>query len=132
LQAADVEWVVLAGFMRILGKPLLAAYPRRILNIHPSLLPSFPGLHAQQQAWDYGVKVSGCTVHFVDAGIDTGPIILQAPVAVEGGDTADTLAARILEEEHRIYVEAINLVVENRHRIEGRRVLPAPSSRRPM
>jgi len=131
LQSAGVEWVILAGFMRILGDALLHAYPGRILNIHPSLLPAFPGLHAQRQAWEYGVRVSGCTVHFVDAGVDTGPILLQAVVPVEEEDTADTLADRILQEEHRLYVEAINLAVEGRYRIEERRVLTGPIERNP-
>lgn len=119
--AADL--ICLAGFMRRVGAPLLEAYAGRILNIHPSLLPSFPGLHVQQQALDYGVKYSGCTVHFVDAGLDTGPIVKQAAVEVLDGDDADTLAARILVEEHRIYTEAIALVLSGRYRIEGRRVV---------
>jgi len=118
-----VDLVCLAGFMRRVGAPLLEAYPMRILNIHPSLLPAFPGLNVQQQAIDYGVKVSGCTVHFVDAGLDTGPIIAQAAVPVLDDDTAETLAARILAEEHRIYSEAIALVLSGCYRIEGRRVL---------
>jgi len=105
-------------------------YPNRILNIHPSLLPSFPGLDAQHQALEHGVKVSGCTVHFVDEYLDAGPIIAQAVVAVEDADTADTLSARILKEEHRIYSEALNLVLSGGYRIEGRRVIacPAPMS----
>lgn len=119
----DVDLVCLAGFMRRVGAPLLEAYPMRILNIHPSLLPAFPGLNVQQQAIDYGVKFSGCTVHFVDAGLDTGPIVAQAVVPVLDGDTAGTLAARILVEEHRIYSEAIALVLSGAYRIEGRRVL---------
>lgn len=106
-----IDLIILAGFMRRVGEPLLDAYPRRILNIHPSLLPSFPGLHVQQQALDYGVQFSGCTVHYVDAGLDTGPIIKQAVVPVLPGDTAGTLAARILVEEHKIYTEAIALVL---------------------
>jgi phosphoribosylglycinamide formyltransferase-1 len=122
LAPLSIDLIVLAGFMRRVGTPLLEAYPERILNIHPSLLPSFPGLHVQQQALDYGVKVSGCTVHFVDAGVDTGPIVKQAAVPVLDGDTADTLAARILVEEHRIYTEAIALVLSGRYRIHGRRV----------
>ncbi len=123
LKPFAVDLICLAGFMRRVGAPLLEAYAGRILNIHPSLLPSFPGLHVQQQALDYGVKYSGCTVHFVDAGLDTGPIVKQAAVEVLDGDDADTLAARILVEEHRIYTEAIALVLSGRYRIEGRRVV---------
>jgi phosphoribosylglycinamide formyltransferase-1 len=122
LDAYGIDLVCLAGFMRRVGKPLLDAYSMRILNIHPSLLPSFPGLHVQQQALDYGAKFSGCTVHFVDAGMDTGAILKQAAVPVLNDDTADTLAARILVQEHRIYSEAIALVLSGRYRIEGRRV----------
>lgn len=118
-----IDLVCLAGFMRRVGEPLLDAYPMRILNIHPALLPSFPGLHVQQQAIDYGVKFSGCTVHFVDSGMDTGPIIAQAAVPVLDGDTAETLAARILVEEHRVYSEAIALVLSGDYRIEGRKVV---------
>lgn len=118
-----VDLICLAGFMRRVGKPLLDGYPMRILNIHPALLPSFPGLHVQQQAIDYGVKFSGCTVHFVDAGMDTGPIVKQATVPVLDCDSADTLAARILTEEHRIYSEAIRIVLSGHFRIEGRRVV---------
>lgn len=118
-----VDLICLAGFMRRVGAPLLEAYPMRILNIHPSLLPAFPGLNVQQQAIDYGVKISGCTVHFVDAGLDTGPIVAQAAVPVLDDDTAETLAARILVEEHRIYTEAIALVLSGNWRLEGRRVL---------
>jgi phosphoribosylglycinamide formyltransferase-1 len=123
LRPLDIDLICLAGFMRRVGKPLLDAYPLRILNIHPALLPSFPGLHVQQQALDYGVKFSGCTVHFVDAGMDTGAILTQAVVPVLDSDDADTLAARILKEEHRIYTEAISLVLSGRYRIEGRRVI---------
>jgi phosphoribosylglycinamide formyltransferase-1 len=123
-----VDLICLAGFMRRVGAPLLEAYPMRILNIHPSLLPAFPGLNVQQQAIDYGVKVSGCTVHFVDAELDTGPIVAQAAVPVLDDDTAETLAARILQEEHRIYSEAIALVLSGEYRIEGRRVIRVPSS----
>ncbi|MBI3091558.1 MAG: phosphoribosylglycinamide formyltransferase [Candidatus Tectomicrobia bacterium] len=131
LQAHEVDLVCLAGYMRILGKRLLAAYPQRILNIHPSLLPAFPGLEAQRAALEHGAKVSGCTVHFVDEGVDTGPIILQAAVPVYDEDDAETLAARILEREHEIYPRAIQLVAENRLRRQGRRVLggqPGPVS----
>lgn len=122
LRAHGVELVVLAGFMRIVKDPLLAEYEHRIINIHPALLPSFPGLHAQQQAVDYGVKVSGCTVHFVDPGVDTGPIILQKPVPVMDDDTGDTLADRILVEEHRLFPRAIRLIAEGKVRVEGRKV----------
>lgn len=125
LAPLNVDLVCLAGFMRRVGKPLLDRYPMQILNIHPSLLPSFPGLHVQQQALDYGVKFSGCTVHFVDSGLDTGPIVTQASVPVLDSDDADTLAARILVEEHRIYSEAIALVLSGRFSIVGRRVVPA-------
>lgn len=114
LAPLDIQLIILAGFMRRIGKPLLDAYPRRILNIHPSLLPAFPGLHVHQQALNYGVQFSGCTAHFVDAALDTGPIIKQAVVPVLPGDTAETLAARILVEEHRIYTEAIALVLSGK------------------
>lgn len=126
LAPLNIDLICLAGFMRRVGKPLLDAYAMRILNIHPSLLPSFPGLHVQQQALDYGAKLSGCTVHFVDAGLDTGPIVAQAAVPILDDDTADTLAARILVEEHRIYAEAVALVLSGNYRIEGRRVVPTP------
>lgn len=123
LQARNVDLVCLAGFMRLVRKPLLEAFPWRIMNIHPSLLPSFPGLHAQEQALKYGVKVSGCTVHFVTEGMDEGPIICQAAVPVLEGDTPETLAERILVEEHRIYPQAIQLFAEGRLSVEGRRVV---------
>jgi len=123
LAPLHIDLICLAGFMRRVGQPLLDAYPQRILNIHPSLLPSFPGLHVQQQALDYGVKWSGCTVHFVDAGVDSGPIVAQAAVPIVEGDTADTLAARILVEEHKIFSEAIAVVLGGKYRIEGRRVV---------
>lgn len=123
LREYGVELVCLAGYMRIVGPVLLGAYPNKIINIHPALLPAFPGLHAQQQAWAYGVRHSGCTVHFVDEGMDTGPIILQAVVPVLPGDTADDLAARILEQEHVIYPEAIKLFAQGRLAIAGRKVL---------
>jgi phosphoribosylglycinamide formyltransferase-1 len=106
--------------MRIVGKPLIDAFPGRVMNIHPALLPAFPGLHAQKQALDYGVKVSGCTVHFVDEGMDTGPIIIQAAVPVHHDDTEETLSERILKLEHRIYPEAIRLFSEGRIEVEGR------------
>ncbi len=121
LTAHQVDLVCLAGFMRLVGQPLLEAFPNRILNIHPSLLPSFPGIEPQRQALDHGVKVSGVTVHLVTADLDAGPIILQRPVPVVDGDTPVTLAARILEEEHRAYPEAVRLVLEGGWRIEGRR-----------
>lgn len=117
-----VELVVLAGFMRIVKKPLLDAFPNRIMNIHPALLPSFPGLHGQKQAVDYGVRISGCTVHFVDEGVDTGPIIIQAAVPVHPDDTEETLSERILRLEHKIFPEAIRLFAEGRLKVEGRKV----------
>jgi len=123
LRSHGVELVCLAGYMRLVGKVMLSAFPGRILNIHPALLPAFPGLHGQRQAWEYGVKFSGCTVHFVDEGVDTGPIILQAVVPVLDEDTPDTLADRILGQEHRIYPEAIRLFGAGRLKIAGRRVL---------
>jgi phosphoribosylglycinamide formyltransferase-1 len=123
LRERQVDLVCLAGYMRLLSAAFIREFPLRILNIHPSLLPAFPGLDAQHQAWEYGVKISGCTVHFVDEHLDAGPIILQAPVPVEKDDTAETLAARILKEEHRLYSEAIRIVLEGRYRIEGRRVV---------
>ena len=122
LQAAKVEVVALAGYMRLGPPTLLNAFPQRVLNIHPALLPSFPGLHAQRQAFEYGVKVAGCTVHFVDEGMDSGPIILQAPVPVLDTDDADSLAARILEQEHIIYPLALRLLAEGKLHIVGRRV----------
>jgi phosphoribosylglycinamide formyltransferase-1 len=124
LNEARVDLVCLAGFMRLLSPYFVAAFRGRILNIHPSLLPSFPGLESQRQALDYGVKFSGCTVHFVDENLDAGPIVKQAIVPIEAGDTDETLAARILREEHRIYTEAVRLVLSGKFRIEGRRVLP--------
>lgn len=122
LRARGVELVILAGFMRIVRKPLIDAFPGRIMNIHPALLPAFPGLHGQKQALDYGVKISGCTVHFVDEGMDTGPVIIQAAVPVLPDDTEDTLSERILSFEHRIYPEAVRLFAEGRIEIDGRRV----------
>lgn len=119
----DVELVCLAGYMRLLSASFIRAYPMRILNIHPSLLPAFPGLDAQHQAVAHGVKYSGCTVHFVDENLDSGPIVRQAVVPVLDDDTAETLAARILAAEHRIYSEAIALVASGNYRIEGRRVV---------
>ena len=111
--------------MRLLSPYFVAAFPRRILNIHPSLLPAFPGLESQRQALEYGVKFAGCTVHFVDENLDAGPIVLQSAVAVEDSDTEATLSAKILKEEHRIYSEAVKIVLEGRFTIEGRRVLLA-------
>ncbi|MCL6564868.1 MAG: phosphoribosylglycinamide formyltransferase [Acidobacteriia bacterium] len=122
LRERGVELVCLAGFMRLLSPYFVQEYRNRILNIHPSLLPAFPGLEAQRQALEYGVKYSGCTVHFVDEQLDAGPIICQAVVEVRDDDTPETLAARILREEHRIYAEAVRIVLEGRYRIEGRRV----------
>ena len=121
LRARHVGVVCLAGYMRLVGPPLLGAFERRILNIHPSLLPAFPGLDAQRQALEYGVRVSGATVHLVTSDLDAGPIVVQAPVAVLEDDTVDTLSARILVEEHRLYPEAIRLVLDAQWTIEGRR-----------
>lgn len=122
LRKHEVELVCLAGYMRIVGPVLLEHYGGRMLNIHPALLPSFPGLHAQKQALDHGVKVSGVTVHFVDEGCDTGPIILQKAVPVLEDDTEETLSARILEQEHKLYPEAIKLFAQGKLKIEGRHV----------
>jgi len=127
LRARAVDLVCLAGFMRVVGAQMLDAYPQRILNIHPSLLPSFPGLHPQRQALEYGVRFSGATVHLVDAALDGGPIVTQAVVAVKESDTEDTLAARILAEEHRIYPEAIRIILDGGWRIDGRRFVQRPS-----
>ena len=125
LRASDVGLVCLAGFMRLLGPVFVNAFPTAILNIHPSLLPAFPGVDAQRQAVAHGVKVAGCTVHFVTEELDAGPIVLQTAVPVQPGDTAETLAARILVEEHRLYPAAISLVLAGGWRIEGRRfVIP--------
>jgi phosphoribosylglycinamide formyltransferase-1 len=123
LQEKQVELVCLAGFMRLLSPYFVAAYRNRILNIHPSLLPAFPGLEAQRQALEYGVKFSGCSVHFVDENLDAGPVIAQSVVPVRDDDTAETLADRILKEEHRIYTEAVRLILSGRWRIEGHRVI---------
>lgn len=116
----DVDLVILAGFMRIIKKPLIDVFPNRIMNIHPALLPSFPGLHSQKQAVEYGVRISGCTVHFVDAGMDTGPIIIQAAVPVSQNDTEDSLSERILQMEHKIFPHAIRLYSEGALSVEGR------------
>lgn len=123
LCAARVDLVCLAGYMRILSGHFIRHFSGRILNIHPSLLPAFPGLDAQYQAIRHGVKFSGCTVHFVDEGVDSGPIVKQAVVPILDHDTAESLAARILKEEHRIYTEAITLALSGRYRLEGRRVI---------
>jgi len=125
LESHGAEAICLAGFMRVLSEDFVNAYPERILNIHPSLLPSFPGLHVQQKAIDYGARFSGCTVHFVWPEVDAGPIIVQAAVPIEQDDTEDTLAARILEQEHRAYPLAVRLLAEGRLRIEGRCVVVA-------
>ena len=126
LQEKRVDLVCLAGYMRLLSPQFVAAFRNRILNIHPSLLPAFPGLEAQRQALEHGAKFSGCTVHFVDENLDAGPIVLQACVPIEDSDTPETLAERILREEHRIYTEAVRIVLEERFRVEGRRVLVLP------
>lgn len=117
-----VQLVVLAGFMRIVRKPMIDAFRNRIMNIHPALLPSFPGLRGQRQAIDYGARISGCTVHFVDEGMDTGPVVIQAAVPVHFDDTEETLSERILNMEHKIYPEAIRLYSEGRLKVNGRRV----------
>jgi phosphoribosylglycinamide formyltransferase 1 len=122
LRARGVELVVLAGFMRLLTSTFLSAFPQRVINIHPALLPAFPGVHAQKQAFDYGVKVAGCTVHFVDGGTDTGPIIAQTAVPVLESDDEETLQQRILAEEHRLLPSVVRAVAEGRVKLEGRRV----------
>lgn len=122
LAETGAEWICLAGYMRLLSRDFVERYAERILNIHPSLLPAFPGLHPQRQALAAGVKLSGCTVHLVDAGLDSGPIILQRAVPVLDGDDEEALAARILVEEHRAYPEALRLLLVNRWRVEGRRL----------
>ena len=127
LRARDVQLVCLAGFMRLFSAVMLEAYPHRILNIHPSLLPSFPGLHPQQQAIEHGVKVSGVTVHLVTADLDAGPIVVQGTVPVLDDDTADTLAARILVEEHKAYPEAVARILAGGWTVDGRRVLKSPT-----
>jgi phosphoribosylglycinamide formyltransferase-1 len=128
LRAHDVGLVCLAGFMRLLGPAFVRAFPDAILNVHPSLLPAFPGLDAQRQAFEHGVKVTGCTVHFVNEELDAGPIVLQTAVAVLPEDTAESLAARILVEEHRLYPRAIGMVLSGRWRIDGRRFVDVTSS----
>jgi phosphoribosylglycinamide formyltransferase-1 len=131
LDDGRVNLVCLAGFMRLLSPYFVAAFSNRILNIHPSLLPAFPGLEAQRQALEYGVKFSGCTVHFVDENLDAGPIVAQAVVPVRDDDTPDTLAARILAEEHRIYTEAARLVLSGRYRVVARRVVALDAAEAP-
>jgi phosphoribosylglycinamide formyltransferase-1 len=128
LKEHGVDTVVLAGYMLMITPVLLGAFPMRVINIHPALLPSFSGLHVQQAAIDYGAKFSGCTVHFVDEGMDTGPVIIQAVVPIRDDDTASTLGARILREEHRIFPQALQYLAEGRLRVEGRRVLLDPQS----
>jgi len=128
LKKLNVELVCLAGYMRLLSKEFVRAFPNRIINIHPSLLPAFKGLDAQRQAIDYGVKVSGCTVHFVDEALDHGAIILQKAVEVKDDDTAESLAARILEYEHALYIEAVKKIAEGKIEIVGRRVVSAKQS----
>lgn len=131
LKKNSVDLVCLAGYMRLLSATFIREFPMRVLNIHPALLPAFPGLDAQHQAVAHGVKISGCTVHFVDEYLDAGPIVLQAAVPVLDNDTADSLSARILREEHRIYSEAIRIVLSGRWRLDGRRVVAddqAPTS----
>ena len=123
LQEYGVDLICLAGYMRLLSPFFVAAFPQRILNIHPSLLPSFPGLESQRQALEYGVKLAGCTVHFVDENLDAGPIVLQSVVPVQDADDEEKLSERILKEEHRIYTEAVKIVLEGKYRIEGRRVI---------
>jgi phosphoribosylglycinamide formyltransferase-1 len=123
LRKSEVDLICLAGYMRMLSAGFVRQFPNRILNIHPSLLPAFPGLDAQRQALEYGVKISGCTVHFVDEYLDAGPILLQAAVPVLDDDSVESLSARILEQEHRIYSEAIGIVLRGECRIEGRRVV---------
>jgi len=123
LNEHNVEFICLAGYMRLLSPYFVASFPNRILNIHPSLLPSFPGLESQRQALEYGVKFAGCTVHFVDENLDAGPIVLQAAIAVRDDDTEVTLSERILAEEHRIYTEAVKMVLDGQYKIAGRRVV---------
>jgi phosphoribosylglycinamide formyltransferase-1 len=128
LRAENVDFVCLAGFMRLLSPWFVSQYPMRILNIHPSLLPAFPGVHAQRQALTWGAKVTGCTVHFVDEELDHGPIIVQYPVPVLEDDTEESLSARILVHEHQIYPEALKIVCEGRYRLDGRRLVVEPAA----
>jgi len=127
LKARDVALVCLAGFMRLLGRTFLDAFPGAILNVHPSLLPAFPGVDAQRQAWEHGVKVAGPTVHLVTGELDGGPIVVQSSVPVRDDDTADLLSARILIEEHRLYPEAVRIILDGRWRLEGRRLIRSPA-----
>jgi phosphoribosylglycinamide formyltransferase-1 len=124
LQDHGVDLVCLAGYMRLLSSPFLAALPHRVVNVHPSLLPAFPGLDAQRQAWEHGVKVAGATVHLVEEALDAGPIVMQEPVEVRADDSPETLAARILAAEHRIYPRAVRLLLGGRWHLEGRRFVP--------
>jgi phosphoribosylglycinamide formyltransferase 1 len=128
IRKANIDLVCLAGYMRILSAAFVREFAGRILNIHPSLLPAFPGLDAQKQALDYGAKMTGCTVHFVDEGLDSGPVVLQKAVPVLDDDSVGTLSARILAEEHRLYSEAIRIVLDGRYRLEGRRVILSSAS----
>lgn len=125
LRKHSAEFVCLAGFMRLLSATFIRQYPNRILNIHPSLLPAFPGLDAQHQALEHGVKITGCTVHFVDEELDAGPIVMQTAVPVVDADTVESLSARILKQEHHLYSEALRMVLSGAYRIEGRRVIAA-------
>jgi len=129
LRGRGVELVCLAGFMRLLSAAFIREYPNRILNIHPSLLPAFPGLDAQHQALEHGVRIAGCTVHFVNEDLDAGPIVIQASVPVRDDDSAESLSARILEQEHRVYSEALRIVIGGDYRIQGRRVILEPRQR---
>jgi phosphoribosylglycinamide formyltransferase-1 len=122
LRSHQVDLLVLAGFMRVLGQEVLGAFPHRVINIHPTLLPAFPGVHAHKQTYDYGVKVAGCTVHFVDGGVDTGPVIAQSAVHVHDDDDEEALRARILVEEHRLLPAVVRAIAERRVIVEGRRV----------
>ncbi|MYF96779.1 MAG: phosphoribosylglycinamide formyltransferase [Holophagales bacterium] len=131
IERAGAEWICLAGYMRLLSADFVASFPNRILNIHPSLLPSFPGLDVQQAALDHGVRVSGCTVHLVDAGLDSGPIVGQRAVEVRSGDNAVSLARRILRQEHELYADALSRLLTEEWRIEGRRVLFGPPAAAP-
>ncbi|MCX7846980.1 MAG: phosphoribosylglycinamide formyltransferase [bacterium] len=126
LRAAGTDYVVLAGFMRMIKREMLAAFPQRIINIHPALLPAFPGIHSWEQALAYGVKITGCTVHFVDEGMDTGPIIAQAAVPVHDDDTPASLHARIQQEEHRLYPRVLQWLADGRVHIQGRRTFLVP------
>jgi phosphoribosylglycinamide formyltransferase-1 len=128
IEQAGAEWICLAGYMRLLSAEFVAAFPNRILNIHPSLLPSFPGLDVQQAALDHGVRISGCTVHLVDAGLDSGPIVGQRAVDVRSADDAETLARRILVQEHELYAEVLGRLLTEPWRVEGRRVLFGPAA----